>query len=96
MPDATLSTQKALFGGLVTVILFTAGRAVLFLYFEFAEPAGQLGSAAGSIAIILLWIYYSSVILLFGAEITFATAKIEGEKMVPIEGAVSVKEQVVR
>lgn len=95
MPDAMLSTKKALFGGLITVVLFTIGRAILFLYFKYAEPAGQLGSAAGSIAIILLWIYYSSVILLFGAEITYATAKIEGEKMAPVAGAVKVKEHVV-
>lgn len=95
MPDASISTKKALFGGLVTVILFTIGRTVLFLYFEYFEPAGQLGSAAGSIAIILLWIYYSTVILLFGAEITYATAKSEGENIVPEEGAVTVRERVV-
>ena len=95
MPDATLSAKKALFGGLVTVILFTLGRAVLFLYFQYGEPVDQLGSAAGSVAIILLWVYYSSVILLFGAEITVAYAKLDGETMPPELGAVQVKERVV-
>jgi len=95
MPDAKLSAKNAMIGGLFTVILFTLGRSMLFLYFEFANLAEQLGSATGAVAIILLWVYYSSAILLFGAELTVAISRQDGEKPEPELGAVAVIEKVI-
>ncbi len=95
MPDAKVPWKRAAMGGLFTVLLFTLGRAGLFLYFQFANPGEQLGSAAGAIAIILLWVYYSTVILLFGAEFTVANSLAHGERTQPEEGAVKVKEKVL-
>ncbi len=95
MPDAQVPLKRAVMGGLFTVLLFTLGRACLFAYFQFAEPGEQLGSAAGAVAIILLWVYYSTVILLFGAEFTVEIGIAHGERTVPEEGAVKIKEHVV-
>ncbi len=95
MPDAIVSWKRAAVGGLFTVLLFTLGRAGLFLYFQISDPGEQLGSAAGAIAIILLWVYYSTVILLFGAEFTVENAIVHGERTMPEEGAVKVKEKIL-
>lgn len=95
MPDAVVTWKRAAIGGLFTVLLFTLGRAGLFLYFQFSDPGEQLGSAAGAVAIILLWVYYSTVILLFGAEFTVENAIVHGERTQPEEGAVKVKEKVL-
>ncbi|QDV26503.1 YihY/virulence factor BrkB family protein [Aureliella helgolandensis] len=71
MPDALVSWHSALVGGLFTVVLFTLGRWALFTYLSYSNPGQELGSAAASLVVILLWVYYSSLILLFGAEFTF-------------------------
>jgi len=91
MPDARVPWSHAALGGLLTVILFTIGRAVLFYYLSTTNPAAQLGSAAGSLVVILLWIYYSSSILLLGAEFTVSLTPFA---IVPDQGAVRVEEQI--
>lgn len=95
MPDAKVPWKRALVGGLFTVLLFTLGRAGLFLYFQFSNPGERLGSAAGAIAIILLWVYYSTVILLFGAEFTVENSLAHGERTQPETGALKVREKLV-
>jgi len=95
MPDAIVTWKRAAVGGLFTVLLFTLGRAGLFFYFQLSDPGEQLGSAAGAVAIILLWVYYSTVILLFGAEFTVENAIVHGERTLPEEGAVKVKEKIL-
>ncbi len=91
MPDARVPWSHATLGGLLTVILFTIGRAALFFYLSTTNPAAQLGSAAGSLVVILLWIYYSSSILLLGAEFT---ASLTPFAIVPEQGAVRVEEHI--
>jgi membrane protein len=95
MPDAKVPLKRAALGGLFTVLLFTLGRAGLFLYFQIADPGEQLGSAAGAITIILLWVYYSAVILLIGAEFTVENSLLRGERTQPEEGAVKVMVKIV-
>ncbi len=68
MPDAEVAWTHAVLGALVTVILFTLGRIVLFYYLSASNVTEQLGSAAGSLIVILLWVYYSSICLLFGGD----------------------------
>ncbi len=92
MPDARVPWSHAAFGGLLTVILFTIGRAALFYYLSSTNPAAQLGSAAGSLVVILLWIYYSSSILLLGAEFTASLTPFE---IVPEQGAARVEETML-
>jgi len=91
MPDARVPMVHAVLGGLLTVILFTIGRAALFFYLSMNNPTAQLGSAAGALVVILLWVYYSSSILLLGAEFTASLTPFE---IVPQQGAVRVEEHV--
>lgn len=88
MPDAKIHWRHAAAGGLLTVILFTAGRLALFLYLSTSNPAQQLGSAAAALVVILLWVYYSSISILFGAEFTVGLAH---RPALPEPGAESVK-----
>jgi membrane protein len=77
-------------GALTTAALFTAGKYALVLYFRFAAPTSAFG-AAGSLAAVLLWVYYSSFILFFGAEFTKVWAlHHSGQPIVPDENAVRV------
>jgi membrane protein len=56
-------------GAVVTALLFTVGKYLIGLYFGYAAPGSAYG-AAGSFVLLLIWIYYSTQILLFGAEFT--------------------------
>jgi membrane protein len=76
MPDAVISWRDAILGSMFTVILFSLGRWALFAYLPYGKPGQELGSAAGSLVIILLWVYYSSIVLLFGAEFTAALSPV--------------------
>lgn len=87
MPDARVHWRHATAGGLLTVILFTAGRLALFLYLSTSNPAQQLGSAAAALVVILLWVYYSSISILFGAEFTVGLAN---RRALPEPGAENV------
>jgi uncharacterized BrkB/YihY/UPF0761 family membrane protein len=89
MPDARVSWTHAFLGGLLTVILFTIGRTALYFYLSMSSPAAQLGSAAGSLVVILLWVFYSSSILLLGAEFTASLTPFD---IVPEPGAVRMEE----
>ena len=66
-------------GALVTSLLFAIGKSLIGLYLGRAAP-GSVYGAAGSLAIILVWVYYSSMIFLFGAEITRARATQSGDQ----------------
>lgn len=90
MPDVRIDWKDVWLGGLVTALLFFLGRMILQGYLQFAEPAKQLGSAASAIAAILVWIYYSSMILLFGAELTKAWMLSQGKSVRPEPGAAKV------
>ncbi len=92
MPDARVGWRQAILGGLVTVIMFAVGRTALFYYLSTASPGKELGSAAGSLVIILLWVYYSALTLLFGAEFTAALNRARSQ---PEPGAVRVEEHAV-
>jgi membrane protein len=92
MPDAKVPWKHAIIGGLLAVVLFTVGRWVLFAYLSAADPGKPLGSAAGSLVVILLWVYYTSSLMLYSAEVT---ANITDKASEPEPGAVGVVESVV-
>jgi membrane protein len=69
LPDVRIPWRFVWHGALGTAVLFTAGRYLLSMYLGKQATSSSYG-AAGSVAVILLWIYYSSVILFFGAEFT--------------------------
>ena len=68
LPDARLAWRLAFGGGFVTAILFAVGKAVIGLYLAHGSIGGAYG-AAGSLVVLLVWVYYSSAIFFFGAEL---------------------------
>lgn len=87
LPDARLAWRTVMLGALLTALLFIAGKSLLAWYFAATDVAGAYG-AAGSVILILVWIYYSSMIVLLGAEFTHAWAITHGQTVVPRPGAV--------
>jgi membrane protein len=89
LPDAEIGWKDVAVGAVVTSVLFAAGKFGLAFYLGRTDPASGYG-AAGSIVLILLWIYYASMILLFGAEFTQVWAETHGAGIRPEKGAVRV------
>jgi membrane protein len=87
LPDVHLRWRDVTTGALVTAVLFTIGQQLIGLYLGQSSMASSYG-AAGSVMILLLWVYYSCQILLFGAEFTRVYAQRHGTKPVPEEFAV--------
>ncbi len=92
LPDVKLGWGDVMVGALVTAGLFTGGKFLLGWYLGREGTASSYG-AAGSVVVILLWIYYSSIILLFGAEFTQAYALKRGHKLEPSKYAVPVTQE---
>ncbi len=69
LPDVRLAWRDVWFGAMVTSALFTGGKYVIGLYLGRASIGSAFG-AAGSVVVLLVWIYYAALILLLGAEIT--------------------------
>jgi len=79
LPDRRIAWRDVLVGAAVTALLFTLGKSAIGLYIGGAGVASSFG-AAGSLAAVLVWIYYSSIIFLLGAEFTRAWASREGSR----------------
>lgn len=94
LPDVVLRWQDVLIGALVTAVLFTIGRSVIAIYLAYTATASTYG-AAGSVVMILLWVYYSSLILLFGAAFTRSLLLRRGHPLIPRNSAVIVKREFV-
>jgi membrane protein len=95
VPDARVAWRDVWVGALLTAALFAAGKFLLGLYLG----RGSIGSAygaAGSLVVLLIWIYYSAQILFFGAEFTQVYAKRYGSGIKPAEDAVSRREDAPR
>ncbi len=78
LPDADVGWKDVAVGSAVTSLLFMTGQYVLSLYFSNADVTSPYG-AAGSILLVLVWVYYSAIILLLGAEFTRVTFSDPGE-----------------
>ena len=94
LPDVTLAWRNVWLGAAVTAVLFTAGKSLIGLYLGRTAVASAYG-AAGSLVIILIWIYYSAQILFFGAEFTKVYTRRSGTRVVPEESAVPLREVAV-
>ncbi len=79
LPDRRIAWRDVMIGALFTAALFTLGKSMIGLYVGGAGIAGSFG-AAGSLAAVLVWIYYSAVIFLLGAEFTRAWANRAGSR----------------
>ena len=92
LPDAEIGWRDVWVGALVTAALFTIGKFALGLYLGRSDPGSAFG-AAGSLALLLVWVYYAAMIVLFGAEFTQTWAERRGGGIQPEEGAVKVVEE---
>jgi len=77
VPDAEISWRDVWLGGLLTAVLFTLGKTAIGVYLGRASVGSAYG-AAGSMVVLLVWVYYSALILFFGAEFTQAWATRHG------------------
>jgi membrane protein len=96
LPDVQLVWRDVFWGGAVTALFFTIGKALIGFYLGHAGVLSTFG-AAGSIALILVWTYYSSAVLFFGAEFTKVhTLAIHQDKMILKEGAEWLDSEKIR
>jgi len=89
LPDVKIQWRDVWIGALMTAIFFAIGKWALGLYLGSGAAASAYG-AASSLITLLLWIYYSSQILLFGAEFTQVYAARAGRALVPAKYAVRI------
>ena len=94
LPDGHLPWKDALIGAAFTSFLFMIGKFVIGLYLG-QSKAGYAYGAAGSLIVILLWVYYSSIILYFGAEFTEAYSYTFGKGIIPKKEAVMIEKKEV-
>lgn len=92
LPDVEIQWRDVWIGAAFTALMFTLGKFLIGQYLGRTGVASAYG-AAGSLVVILLWIFYSSQILLFGAEFTQVYARRYGSKIAPSKWAVPVTEE---
>ncbi len=91
LPDAEVAWRDVWIGAAATALLFTIGKSVIGIYLGHSNVGSAFG-AAGSVVVILVWIYYTALILLAGAEFTQVWARRYGSQIRPDEHAVRVVE----
>lgn len=91
LPDVEITWKQVKSGAFFTALLFMLGKYLIGLYIQYAA-VGDIYGAAGTVVVIAVWVYYSAAILFFGAEFTWAYAKIRGDIIKPSKHAVSVKQ----
>ena len=90
LPDADIQWKDVIAGAIFTSLLFMLGKFAISVYISKSKIGTTFG-AAGSIIILLLWVYYSSIILYFGAEFTKSWAVKFGDPIRPSQYAVTTK-----
>jgi membrane protein len=89
LPDAKIAWRDVWIGAFITALLFTIGKFALGFYLGRSGVASSYG-AAGSLIVLLLWVYYSSQIVFFGAEFTQVYANRFGSHVSPANNAIAV------
>ena len=84
LPDAVIAWRDVWLGAAMTALLFVVGKTALGLYLGYADVGSTYG-AAGSLIVVLVWVYYASQIFLFGAELTQVYANRYGSRMMARE-----------
>lgn len=92
LPDVKIKWRDVRAGAIFTAVLFLIGRVVIGIYIEKSSTGSAYG-AAGSLIVILLWVYYTAAILYFGAEFTQAYASFTGAAIEPADYAVHVEQK---
>lgn len=83
LPDAKVRTRDIAGGALFTTLLFMLGRYLISIYIQYNTTASAFG-AAGTVIVLLLWVYFSAAILYYGAELTKEHSKIFGSGIRPM------------
>lgn len=94
LPDGKVVLRDCLIGSSFTAFLFMIGKFAIGYYLG-RFNIGSIYGAAGSIILILVWVYYSAVILYFGAEFTKVYATTHGKKIIPYEYSVQILKQKI-
>lgn len=94
LPDAKIKWKNVRTGAIFTSIFFMIGQLLIALYIA-KTGAGSAYGAAGSIIIILVWVYYASAILYIGAEFTQAYSEASGSRIEPADYAVYVEQKEI-
>jgi membrane protein len=94
LPDGKVNLWDALKGASFTAFLFMLGKFGIGAYLGNTNITTIYG-AAGSIVVILLWVYYSSIILYFGAEFTKVYARMYGKSIIPNDYAVKIEKKEI-
>ncbi|MBD1363493.1 YihY/virulence factor BrkB family protein [Mucilaginibacter sp. ZT4R22] len=94
LPDVKIKWKDVRSGAIFTAILFMLGQYIISLYIQYIAPGSAYG-AAGSLIVILVWIYYTAAILYIGAEFTQVYAEAIGSHIEPAEYAVHVQQTEV-
>ena len=94
LPDVEIPWEAVVVGAVVTAVLFMIGKFLIELYLRYSTTAVVYG-AAGSLVILLMWIYYSAQIVYFGAEFTKVYAKRRGYKVFLSEDVVPMTQEKI-
>jgi membrane protein len=92
LPDARIAWRDVRAGALVSATLFTLGKTIIGIYLGRSNP-GSVYGVASSLAVVLIWVYYTSMIVLLGAEFTRLWAQRFGRGITPERGAVAYVEE---
>ncbi len=87
LPDVKIAWKDVWFGAAITAIMFQVGKTMIALYLGHSSVGSSYG-AAGSLIVLLVWVYYSSIILFFGAELTQVWARRFGAGIIPAKHAI--------
>lgn len=90
LPDAKVRWKDTWTGAFVTMLLFALGKYLISIYMGNSNLGSAYGTA-GSLVVLLIWVYYSVVIFLFGAQITYYIAEKVGKGIIPLAQAVRVE-----
>lgn len=94
LPDVWIAWRDVWRGAFLTAVLFVLGQYMISVYLTVAGPASAYG-AAGSLVMVLMWVYYSSLILFFGACFIRVLIRRRGDVILPSAAAVKVRTEIV-
>jgi membrane protein len=94
LPDVRLHWRDMWRGAILTGALFVIGQYLISLYLTQTAPGSTYG-AAGSLVVVLFWVYYSTLILFLGAAVTRASVRVRGERLIPKPTAVRIKTEIL-
>ena len=94
LPDADIKWKNTWVGAIVTAILFSVGRYLIGFYIGNSDIAG-IYDTAGSIVVVMVWVFYTSIIFFFGSVFTYIYADAMDDQIEPSDYAVRVKKTEV-